>query len=561
MTRFSKHSTKETASYSEFSDQQVVNFMNGISYRINPIDTLKMVAASSIFGEASYYRDSHESEKYIDRLVPWAKMLTFDDTETTTSLFMKVVDQALEHDFAAVLKLAEELRKDYFMRLNPGLILVKAALHKNRAEFNKTHCDDFRNTGKEIIQRPDDITNQFDLFMFLNKTKNKLPSILKRIWKDKLEGFSRYQINKYKGKNLIDLVRISHANNELINELMRTGTVVVSDSEKTWENLRSEGKTWSEILGTTYIPHMALLRNLRNIFINQPESNPLKAQLSRLINIGKIKSEADPDLEYKTILKKLKEGVSIGKQFPFRYFSAYREIEKADVLLKGIVLDTLEECLDISIDNFPKMKGKTICLSDNSGSAWGAIPSEYGTVTVAEIGNLSSIITAMQSDEGYVGVFGDKLSIKPVSQRNGIINQLKETCERGRKQGGSTENGIWLFFSEALKNKEKYDNIFIYSDMQAGHGNLYGTNATDYKDFTIKGNYIDVLKLVMEYRKKVNQKVNLFSVQVAGYNNSVTPENLYRSSILTGWTGKEVIYANYLINSWDEIEGRDKGLL
>ena len=33
------------------------NFMDGISYRLNPVDTLKMISASSIFGEPQYYRD------------------------------------------------------------------------------------------------------------------------------------------------------------------------------------------------------------------------------------------------------------------------------------------------------------------------------------------------------------------------------------------------------------------------------------------------------------------------------------------------------------------------
>ena len=36
---------------------KVTNFMDGISYTINPLDTLKMVSASSIFGEPSYYRN------------------------------------------------------------------------------------------------------------------------------------------------------------------------------------------------------------------------------------------------------------------------------------------------------------------------------------------------------------------------------------------------------------------------------------------------------------------------------------------------------------------------
>jgi len=65
---------------------------------------------------------------------------------------------------------------------------------------------------------------------------------------------------------LIDLVRICHANNEMIDELMQTGKLIVSNKEKTWENLRSEQMTWQEIFEKTHVPHMALLRNLRNIF-------------------------------------------------------------------------------------------------------------------------------------------------------------------------------------------------------------------------------------------------------------------------------------------------------
>ena len=41
--------------------------------------------------------------------------------------------------------------------------------------------------------------------------------------------------------------------------------------------------------------------------------------------------------------------------------------------------------MDIAVDNLPKLKGKTMVLSDNSGSAWGAFTSEYGRCTVAEI--------------------------------------------------------------------------------------------------------------------------------------------------------------------------------
>ena len=60
--------------------------------------------------------------------------------------------------------------------------------------------------------------------------------------------------------------------------------------------------------------------------------------------------------------------------------------------------------------------------------------------------------------------------------------------------------------------------------------------------------------MVQDYRKKVNPKVNVFTIQVAGYNNSVLPENLYRGAILAGWTGKEPVFAKTLIEAWDSAE-------
>ena len=63
-----------------------------------------------------------------------------------------------------------------------------------------------------------------------------------------------------------------------------------------------------------------------------------------------------------------------------------------------------------------------------------------------------------------------------------------------------------------------------------------------------------MLALVQKYRREVNSKVNVFCVQVAGYNNAVLPEDLYRGAILAGWTGKESQYAQSIIKIWDEIE-------
>ena len=125
---------------------------------------------------------------------------------------------------------------------------------------------------------------------------------------------------------------------------------------------------------------------------------------------------------------------------------------------------------------------------------------------------------------------------------------------RASLNGLAMVNAGSIMLMKAIKEKEHWDNIFIYSDMQAGHGGLYGKNSNNYKDYRINGSYIDVAKLIDTYRKTVNPKVNVFCVQTAGYNNVLIPETGYRTSVLYGWTGKELIYADTINKFWDETD-------
>ena len=540
--------TKTTRKHHKFEKMNpVVNYMGGISYELSPIETLKMVTASSIFGEPQYYRVGEFEQKHVkDGFVTINKffedysLFSIKDNDVTTSEFMEhIIDKALDEDFEATIRWAEVLRTEYNMRLNPQVIMVRAAMHPSRNWFNQQKPGVFSEINMKVMSRCDEPASQFTYYLYKNGSKNAIPNILKRNWAKRLENASKYEFAKYKntGTGIIDTVRVCHAKSPFISELMTTGTIKATEDIQTWERLKSEGKTWAEILETTKIPHMALLRNLRGIF-----------------------TEID-DLELcKKVINILKAGVKNGKQFPFRYWSAYKAIaSNSKVNHKQTLLDALEECIDIACENMPVLKGKTMCLTDNSGSAWGTCNSEYGEVTVAEIDNLSSIIAARNSDEGYVGKFGDKLIVKPVSKRNGVLEQTKTmTKKRATDVGGATENGIWLFFDKAIRNKEHWDNIFIFSDMQAGHGGLYGTNSCidAYKNagYAIRNYYIDVAKLVDTYRREVNPKVNVFSVQTAGYNNIVVPEYGYRTNLMYGWTGKEVLFADKMIKLWDEAD-------
>lgn len=549
MSKLSKAAAVKAGNKALQLDKTVTNFMGGDSYVLNPLETLKMVSASSIFGEPTYYRDGREASRVcgtynINSLIGDNDVILGDHYvgKTTEAVMEELIDRALDYNFGATLEWAATLRDTFGMRLNPQVIMVRAAVHPKRKTFTDENPGRFDVINQQVMRRADEPLTQMAYYLYNNAgQKNNIPSVIKRSWAKKLGALDHYQVAKYKNAEIgmINGVRLCHANSPVINELMRTGTVGVQEDQKTWENIRSAGASWKEICNTITMGHMAMLRNLRGVFSEIEDSDFCERYLERL-----------------------KDGVTTGRQFPFRYYSALRAVEKDDNCNhRPQIMNALEDCMDISMANFPRLKGKTMCLSDNSGSAWGAFNSEYGSVTVAEIDNLSSVMTAANSDEGYVGKFGDKLITYPISSRRGILAQANAISRNHSNDvGGGTEGGIWEFFDNAIRKKEHYDNIFVYSDQQAGHGGLYGTSQQAAKywaaGYSTGSSYINVYKLIRDYRKKVNPKVNVFCIQTAGYDNALIPELGYRTAILYGWTGKEALFASEFIRQWDEIDNR-----
>lgn len=536
-----------------FPENATMNFMGGISYVLDPLTTMKMITASSIMGEPQYYRRGEFAQKGVadgknivsSEFKPYFLLdIACYDKKTTSDVMEEAIDRALDYDYAGTIQWAEILRTEYLMRLNPQVIMVRAAIHPNRVDFTKKYPNEFARVNQIVMARADEPASQLTYYLYKKGSKRNIPNLLKRSWAKKLETLTPYEVYKYRNAEvgMIDTVRICHAHSPVIDELMQTGTVNLPEDNQTWERLHAGGMSWRYILQHVKIGHMALLRNLRAIFTE----------------------ETTDDYEFLNhIVGKLKAGVKNGKQFPYRYKTAYNRLKGSEVRHKRALLDALEECIDIACENMPKLKGKVCCLSDNSGSAWRTMTSEYGTTKIANIDNLSAAITARNADEGYIGKFGDRLFMIPVSKKDGVLSQVDNLEQNPEYSvGESTENGIWLFFDRAIKEKEHWDTIFIYSDMQAGHGGLYGTpagiNAYREAGFACQKNsrYIDVAKLIAEYRKKVNPKVNVYCVQTAGYNNVLIPEIGYRTSVMYGWTGKELLYAATMNQLWDEADAK-----
>ena len=505
------------------------NFMGGKNYEVSDaLQKLWIMAASSFFGEPTYYgatkkyRELPRRVKETDYLSTMFGAPMADWAGLTPAKAMEAaIDAALDQDLEGTLVLAAALRGTHNMRVTPQVILVRAA---NR--FKGTTL--IREYGKVIVLRGDEPST--GLAYQLATFGKPIPNSLKRVWKDKLEGLTDYSLAKYRMESrqvkTIDVVRLTHANSPPIDQLVRGDL----KNTETWEAIISERgsgpSAWEQAVEK--MGHMALLRNLRNISQKATPFTMVRA------------------------LDRLKATAESGKQMPFRYYAAFKSLVEAGAAPK--TLDVVEECLEISIGNLPRFKGRVASLVDNSGSAQGATTSSLGTVKVAEIGNLMGVLTGKVSDEGFIGVFGDRLEMIPVRKNSSTFDVVGQAQVAAASIGMETENGIWLFFEDAIKNRVHWDTIFIYSDMQAGRGGLYGILKNEYPRFPGLGTrniYIDIPALVQQYRREVNPNVNIFSVQIGGYGDNVTTEVFNRTSLLGGWSDSVLRYAHQMIDIWD----------
>lgn len=497
-----------------------LNWMAGPSWKLNdPVQALRVAASSCFFGEPMYYyRDPSDTRSVkrqpVSRLsareVAYLRdTLNAADPQdwrglTPAELMERTIDEALAAAPRATLIEAARLRQVEHIRTTPQVILVRAANHQNVRGTGLV-----REYAPQIVTRADEpaVGLAYQLWRF----GKPVPNSLKKAWRVALAGFNTYQLAKYRLANrsikTVDVVNLVHPKSEAIDRLMKGE---LSTRNQTWESIVSEHKgsrgAWNKALGV--MGHMALLRNLRNLL--------------------------DNNVSPKAFVRKLLEGARTGKQLPFRYYSAYQAIKDR---APAIVLDSVETCLTESLGNLPRFKGRTMSLCDNSGSAQGTTTSSMGTMRISTIANLTGVLAGKRADDGHLGVFGDRLETFTIRQNSAVFDDLDRAESLAQGIGGGTENGIWLFWDRAIRTHEHWDTVFVFSDMQAGHGGLYGTNRRAYADYSWNGGtYIDVPKLIATYRQRVNPRVNVFLVQVAGYRDTIVPEFYDRTYILGGWS-------------------------
>ena len=348
------------------------------------------------------------------------------------------------------------------------------------AEWGKNFYD-------KVVVRVDDMTEIMSYYLAYKTSKDspKFPNALKKGFAKAFDKFDGYQLAKYKGESkdvkLVDLVNIVHPvptmrNKEALESLIKgelkntqtwesklSQAGQVAESEEDLTKLKAD--VWSELLSTRKLGYFALLKNLRNIISQSPDS--ISAACEMLVDERMIKNS---------------------RVLPFRFTTAYDEISKLGSSKEvRDVLVAINRALDISVCNVPKFDGETLVVMDVSGSMSGR-PSEIASL-------FGAILAKVNNSD--VMTFSTSANYKQYNPMDSVL-----TIRDGFRYAGGGTNFRAIF----EKANKKYDRVIILSDMQAWVG------------------YESPTRQFAEYKKKFGANPFVYSWDLAGYSTLQFPE-------------------------------------
>ena len=453
------------AKFNTATTSKTVNKSGHVAYKMKDKEKLVTQVLTSFFNEKKFYGDNTEEMK-------------------------RTIKSVIAKDPQFVANLAVFARREFNMR---SVSHVLAAFLAHEVE-GKPYT---RKVVKAICLRGDDATEIMSCY--LSMFGKPIPNALRKGIKDVMQGFDEYTLAKYKGEGksvkMRDLLCLCRPNpkNEAQSDMWKRLLNGELETPYTWETeLSANGnnaKTWEALIDSGKVGYMALLRNLRNI-LNAKPSNVSKA-LATIENPEKVRRS---------------------KQLPFRFLSAYKELE-------GIggsrVFDALENAIEASIENMPKLEGTTVIAVDTSGSMDSAI-SAKSKVRCYEIAMLLGLIANKICDDSIFYTFDTRIKKYAVSHRTGILGAVANSC------CGSGTN-MYLPFEKMIGDRIKADRIIILSDNECNDGGYWYSSKT-------------VQASADEYRRKTGNDIWVHAIDLQGY--GTQQFHGAKTNIIAGWSEK-----------------------
>ena len=411
----------------------------------------------------------------------------FYRSSNDTLLRIKELIKQVDPMFAA--KAAIFARDKFGMRSISHVLASEIASRLGGKEWSK-------NFYNKIIVRLDDMTEIISYYLNNNTDKSnpKFPNSMKKGFASAFDRYDGYHLAKYKCENkevkLVDVINIVHPTpTEKNAEALKSLINGKLKNSETWESKLSQAgqyddevdakkaEAWKDLLESKKIGIMALLKNLRNIINQSPDSVSSACEILR--DEKMIKSS---------------------RILPFRFETAHKEIQSmgSSTEVRKCMI-AIDKALGISVNNVPKFKGETLVVIDVSSSMKGKpsqIASLFGSILAKS--NMCDVMT-FDRDARYVNY-----------NPSDSVMTIKESFTFN---GGSTN-----FHSIFTKANKAYTNIIILSDMQG---------------FVGKNTPTESLK---NYKSKFNCDPYIYSWDLQGYGSLQFPES--KVFCLTGFSEK-----------------------
>ena len=435
-----------------------VGEQGGRMYEIDaPLERLMHTIGAGFFNEPTYYQSGSENA---------------DGAGESAQSLMKTMREAAAQDPEAYLCILCWARDDLRLRSTPEVGLAIAAVD----DGCKPHI---RRYAPRILTRLDQVCSAFAAFRHLyqrsgSRHSGTLPHAFGKALGDRISNADEYEILKYQGgqpprlsdvlimirkygsfvpKSLFEYIvngtepegypRISARMRFDRADTLDEALAWAKEGAVTWDRMLmrfgnvDKKRLWEWLLDEDALPYMALLRNLRNIAESEVDASRLQAVADQI---------SKP------------ENVENSKQLPFRFYSAYREMEKIGC---QSLMAACDAALDISVRNLPRLPGASLALVDLSGSMDQCV-SRRSQISMKEVAAvLAAILAKTQGEGSWIYAFAashKRIVFNPRESAMSCVERILRT-----NVGHATIPGPAVM--ECVKKKAEFDRIVILSDM------------------------------------------------------------------------------------------------
>jgi 60 kDa SS-A/Ro ribonucleoprotein len=278
--------------------------------------------------------------------------------------------------------------------------------------------------------------------------------------------------------------------------------------------INSSSEAWEAIYHNA--PIMNLIRNLRNF----GQKGILdKAEIRNAI-VKKLKNE---------------EVIQKSKQFPFRFYSALRELERDPSTRKFNALqDALNQAMELAVKNIPELPGETYLSMDCSGSMHCALSSR-SSLQYIEIGAILGACLLKRSSSNIVTGFANDCYPLRNYRASDSIATTAENIANITSGGTNLSSPIQYM----IKNKIKVDQAILITDNESWLESSWGSRriAADY---------------IKDYHNKVKSDTKFFLIRLDPYGTSQVPPAQRNTYNLFGWSDSVVKFISLIANGGEK---------